>query len=89
MRYDVNEIQTTAYSESEKKEYESWLAVAGAKRLESSEDYRPHGEKMYRTDLKAAMKGIGFAFFEINIVERENTFDQEFKRYIEVFYIYI
>ncbi|XP_014211120.1 membrane metallo-endopeptidase-like 1 [Copidosoma floridanum] len=39
-------------------------------------------EQWWNVDKKYAMEGLGFAFFDIDIVQRESTYNREPKRYI-------
>ncbi|XP_011502036.1 PREDICTED: endothelin-converting enzyme 1-like [Ceratosolen solmsi marchali] len=77
--------QKGTHSHQEKVHYEKLLVKYKANRLNQNYNYDPNdNEPWSRTDLKYALGGFGFAFFDIDIIQRDHLYTGEPKRYIQI-----
>ncbi|CAB0038868.1 unnamed protein product [Trichogramma brassicae] len=74
------------HTRQERLHYEQLLARNRANRLEANVQYDPlQAEQQHwsRTDLRYALGGFGFAFFEVDVIERRQPF-VHVKRYLQL-----
>ncbi|XP_014237833.1 endothelin-converting enzyme 1-like [Trichogramma pretiosum] len=74
------------HTRQERLHYEQLLARNQANRLEANVQYDPlQAEQQHwsRTDLRYALGGFGFAFFEVDVIERRQPF-VHVKRYLQL-----